>query len=131
MINIPRHTIASRAAWTTLLVSAATAHIVMPEWFVAYYPSYLPYPHEAVAVSALVELLLAALLWVPRMRRVAWSCIALLMVAYVPVHVYVITHHDTIAHPVLTIPFWLALVRLPMQSALVWWAWRMGRWSTE
>jgi uncharacterized membrane protein len=124
MINIPRHTIASRTAWTTLLVSAATAHIVMPAWFVAYYPSYLPYPHQAVALSAIVELALAALLWVQRTRTIAWSCIALLMVAYIPVHVYVITHHDAITHPAITIPLWLAWLRLPMQGVLVWLAWR-------
>jgi uncharacterized membrane protein len=107
-----------------LFVSAATAHIVMPEWFVAYYPSYLPYPHQAVALSAIVELALAALLWVQRTRTIAWSCIALLMVAYVPVHVYVITHHATITHPAVTIPLWLAWLHLPMQGVLVWLAWR-------
>ena len=112
----------SRVLWTGLLVSAATAHLFLPDWFVAYYPSYLPLAHEAVAISAGVELLLAALLWVPRTRRGTWLAIAILMVAYTPVHIYVITHHDVISHPPLAIPLWLAWLRLPMQFVLVWWA---------
>ena len=117
----------SRLLWTGLLVSAATAHFVMPNWFVAYYPSYLPLAHEAVAVSAVVELLLAGLLWMPRTRRLAWFAITALMIVYVPVHVYVVTHYDAITHPAIKIPLWLAWVRLPMQGVLVWWAARQMR----
>jgi uncharacterized membrane protein len=117
----------SRVLWTGLLVSAATAHLVMPNWFVAYYPSYLPLASEAIAVSAVVELLLAGLLWMPRTRRLAWFAITALMIVYVPVHVYVITHYDAITHPAVKIPLWLAWVRLPMQGVLVWWAARQLR----
>ncbi|MEY3385793.1 MAG: hypothetical protein RIR53_604 [Bacteroidota bacterium] len=37
----------SRVLWTGLLVSAATAHLFLPDWFVAYYPSYLPLAHPS------------------------------------------------------------------------------------
>jgi uncharacterized membrane protein len=117
----------SRCVWTGLLVSAATAHFVVPEWFVAYYPSYLPLANEAVAISGVVEVLLAALLWMPRTRRLAWFAITVLMIVYVPVHVYVITHYDAITHPAVKIPLWLACVRLPMQGMLAWWAGRQLR----
>ena len=115
----------SRIVWTLLLAGAGTAHLVMPGWFVAYYPTYMAFSSSAqdiVVISGVVEFVVAALLWIPRTRRIAWLSIAALMVLYTPVHVYVITHHDVISHPPLTIPLWVAWLRLPVQFVFVWWA---------
>lgn len=120
----------SRIVWTLLLIAAGTAHLVMSGWFVAYYPTYMPFAshaHDVVVISGFVEYFVAALLWIPRTRRIAWLSIATLMVLYTPVHVYVITHHDVISHPPLTIPLWVAWLRLPVQFAFVWWAGYEGR----
>jgi uncharacterized membrane protein len=119
----------SRVVWTLLLTGAGTAHLVMPEWFMSYYPKYMPFAsdaHDVVVISGLVEFVVAALLWIPRTRRIAWLSIAALMVLYTPVHVYVITHHAVIAHPPLTIPLWVAWLRLPVQFVFVWMA---GYWA--
>ena len=118
----------SRFLWTGMLVGAGVAHVVMPEAFMAYYPSYLPGAEAAIVASAMIEWLLAVLLWT-RVQRIAWLGIAVLMVVYVPVHVYVITHHDVIVNPPVVIPLWLAWVRLPLQILLIGWAWLMGRHS--
>lgn len=126
-MNARRFEYVSRLFWTGLLSAAATAHLLVPEWFVAYYPSYMPLAHEAVTVSALCELALASMLWLHRTRHAAWLAISMLMLLYVPVHVYVITHHSTIAHPTLTIPLWLAWLRLPAQGALIVWPWRCAQ----
>jgi uncharacterized membrane protein len=102
----------------------------MPGWFVAYYPTYMPFSSSAqdiVVISGLVEFVVAALLWNPRTQRIAWLSIAALMVLYMPVHVYVITHHDVISHPPLTIPLWVAWLRLPVQFVFVWWAGYEGK----
>ena len=111
----------SRILWTGLLVSAAVAHWLMPEWFIAYYPSYLPLADAAIAASAIVELMIAFALWHPRLRRSAWISLSILMLIYLPVHIYVITHHDTIVHPSITIPLWLAWLRLPVQFVFIAW----------
>ncbi len=111
----------SRIFWTGLLVSAAFAHWFMPEWFLAYYPSYLPLAREAVSASAIVEMMIALALWHPQRRRMAWMSLAALMTLYMPVHMYVITHHDVIAHPSITIPLWLAWLRLPVQLLFIFW----------
>jgi uncharacterized membrane protein len=115
----------SRIVWTLLLAGAGIAHLIMPKWFVSYYPSYMPFAssaHDVVVISGLVEFVVAALLWTSRTRRIAWLSIAALMVLYTPVHVYVITHHDVIAHLPLNIPLWVAWLRLPVQFVFVWWA---------
>ena len=126
---ISLHTIraVSRPVWTLLLVVAGVAHVVVPDAFIAYYPAYLPWPTAAIYASAVVEWLLAALLWNAHTQRAAWYMIAALMVVYVPVHVYVVTDHSAIINPPVAIPLWLAWVRLPMQFVLVGWAWWMGK----
>lgn len=127
MISLQTIQTVSRPVWTLLLVVAGVAHVVVPEAFIAYYPTYLPWPTLAVYASAIVEWLLAALLWNRRSERTAWYGITVLMVIYVPVHVYVVTDHSAVINPPVEIPLWLALVRLPMQFVLVAWAWWMGK----
>lgn len=126
MINTVTIVFFSRFLWTGMLVGAGLAHVVLPEAFVAYYPAYLPWPQVAIYASAVVEWLLAVMLW-STMQRTAWFAIAALMVVYVPVHVFVITHHGSIVNPPVAIPLWLAWLRLPMQGFLIGWAWWMGR----
>ena len=127
MINTDMIASSSRLLWTVILVGAGIAHVVLPEAFVAYYPSYLPWPDLAVLVSAVVEWILAALLWNKSTQRAAWLGIAALMIVYVPVHVYVITHNNAVVNPPVALPLWLAWARLPMQFVLIGWAWWMGR----
>lgn len=117
--------------WTLLLAAAGIAHVAKPDFFLAYYPDYLPFPGAAVWATAWVEWLLAALIWLPRYRRMAWFSITLLMVCYLPVHLYLITDHARILHPEPAVPLWLAWVRLPLQLGLIAWAYSMYRVSAK
>lgn len=117
----------SRVLWTLLLLAAGVAHLFLPQFFIAYYPSYLPWPEQMVLLSGIVELLLATLLWIRAVERPTWLAISLLMAVYTLVHVYVITDYGTIQHPDPALPLWLAWVRLPMQGVLIGWAWREYR----
>jgi uncharacterized membrane protein len=122
----------SRLVWTLLLVSAAIAHFTHREFFLAYYPSYLPWPQVAVVLTALVEVSLALMLWFPRTVRLGWVCIAALMVCYLPVHMYVVTHYHQISHPVPAVPLWAAWIRLFMHVLLMLWpAWMMRHVATS
>lgn len=116
-----------RLFWTGLLGFAGATHFVMPDFFLAYYPSYLPAPREAILLSGIMEWVLAGMLWIPRAQRAAWYGIMALMVIYVPVHVYVVTDHANIQHPVVSIPLWLAWLRLPIQAVFIWLTWRAAR----
>jgi uncharacterized membrane protein len=122
-----RYSVISYGFWTLLLLAAGVAHLLRPDFFMAYYPAYLPLARQAVLGTAFVEWLLAALLWAPRYCGRAWLGTALLMAAYLPVHLYVITHHTNIVHPTPAIPLWLAWVRLPVQFVFI--AWAYGMWK--
>lgn len=130
MISLQTIRTVSRPIWTLLLVVAGLAHVIVPEAFIAYYPTYLPWPTAAIYASAIVEWLLAALLWNRRFEHIAWYGITALMVVYVPVHIYVVTDHHFIVNAPVEIPRWLAWVRLPWQFVLIGWAWWMGRGLT-
>jgi uncharacterized membrane protein len=111
----------SRYFWSSLLGLAGISHFLHPDFFIAYYPNHLPFPREAVWTSGALELLLAGLLYVNYRRPPVWLSIAVLMIVYFPVHLYVITHHHLIDHPIPKIPLWLAWIRLPLQLVLIGW----------
>lgn len=119
----------TQLTWTVLLISAGVTHLVLPQFFVAYYPAYLPWPEQMVLVSGIGEMVLAIGLWVRSLQRLAWLAVSMLMVVYTLVHIYVITDYTTILHPEPAIPLWLAWVRLPLQGVLIGWAWREYRRS--
>lgn len=55
----------------------------------------------------------------PRWRRIAgWGLIALLIAVF-PVHVHMLDRADQFAF----IPYWILIVRLPLQGLLVAWIW--------
>lgn len=117
----------SRMLWTLLLCSAAIAHFTHREFFVAYYPSYLPWPDVAIPATAVIEVVLAILLWLPSTVRWSWALIAALMLCYLPVHLYVVTHYSVVAHPSPAVPLWAGWVRLILHVPLIVWPVWMGR----
>ena len=89
-----------------LLVSSGVTHFVEPQrsGFEAIIPAWVPAPAIMVAVSGVVEFLLALLLVVPRTRRAAAVATALFFVAIVPANVVAaggVDHPDAPSMPLL------------------------------
>lgn len=125
-----RYELYSRIFWTILLAAAGAVHLALPHIFEAYYPPYLPHPHLAVLVSGMVEWTILALLWIPRMKLWAWLSTGSLMIAYLPVHIYVLTDHTALfgqsPPPPFSIPLWVAWLRLPVQILFIIWAFHLA-----
>jgi uncharacterized membrane protein len=83
-------------------------------------PPYVPWPHAAVLVSGVCELLgVAGLLWPPT-RRAAGIGLFALTLCVTPAHFYMLQRPDLFA-----VPYWALLARLPLQAALlalIWWS---------
>jgi uncharacterized membrane protein len=106
-----------------LFVAAGLNHFRAPDFYVLIMPPDLPWPRELVLVSGVFEVALGALLLVPRYRTAAaWGLVALL-VAFVPVHVHMAAAPDQ--YP--DYPPALIYARLPLQAALVAWAYWFTR----
>jgi uncharacterized membrane protein len=100
-----------------LMIAAGTMHFVNSEFFLKIVPPYLPLHKELVLLSGASEILLGALLLVPRHSRLAaWGIIALLIAVF-PANVYLYQNQDILpASPI------IHLLRLPLQGLFILWA---------
>ncbi len=90
-------------------------------------PSWLPLHKELVFVSGIFEVAFALLLIFPQTRSIgAWGIIALLIAVF-PANVQMLVNYADSNDPKL----WIAIVRLPIQLLLIWWAYGFTRRGTK
>lgn len=105
-----------------VLAVAGIAHFVASGSFDAIVPHVLPGSGRLwTSGSGAVELLLAVGLVIPRTRRVAATLTALYLVLVFPANVQMAVDWSSRSGP----EFAVALIRLPLQIPLIWWAWHV------
>lgn len=121
--------IAHRRLVAALFVAAGLAHFVMPAFFEAivppWLPRWLPSPRVLVYLSGAAELAGGLGVLVPSVRVAAgWGLLALLLGVF-PANVHMLLEALTTNASV----WWIValIVRLPMQPLLMWWVWRATR----
>ena len=107
-------------ALSAFLGAAGVLHFVMPGFYDALIPSFLPAPRAWIYASGVAELACAALVAVPRTRRTGGWASAALFVAVLPGNVWMAVEPGDV-------PRWVALARLPLQVPLVLWALRVAK----
>ena len=99
------------------------AHFVATDLEATIVPPYIPWPVAAVLVSGVFELLGAAGILVPALRRAAGIGLFLLTLAVTPAHIYMLQQPQ-----LFNVPLWALWLRLPIQVALLaliaWSTWR-------
>lgn len=99
-------------------IAAGINHFVSPGTYNKIMPSYLPYHYMLIYISGIFESGLGILLLFSRTRRfAAWGLIALLIAVF-PANVQMLINYLKNNNPKL----WIAVVRLPLQIPLIWWA---------
>ncbi|MFZ2236963.1 MAG: hypothetical protein WBP11_06485 [Dokdonella sp.] len=96
------------------------AHFMFTELEMRIVPPYVPWPREAVLVSGVFELFGAAGLVWWRTRRFAGIGLFVLTLAVTPCHFYMLQRPD-----LFDVPYWLLVLRLPIQAfllELIWWS---------
>ena len=96
------------------------AHFVATDLEATIVPPYIPWPVAAVLVSGVFELLGAAGILVPSLRRAAGIGLFLLTLAVTPAHIYMLQQPE-----LFNVPLWALWLRLPVQVALlalIWWS---------
>ncbi len=102
----------------TLFAGSGVLHFLRPRPFVSIVPKMLPRKEEPVAVSGAVELASAALLAVPRSRRIGGLLSAGLLIGVFPANVSMALRSGRR-------PLWFritAWARFPLQLPLIKWA---------
>ncbi len=101
-----------------LYVAAGINHFIHPAAYIKIIPPWLSFPQALVIVSGVIEILFGLLLLPGRTRPVAaWGIIALL-VAVFPANIQAMLNYLHENNPRL----WIAILRLPLQFVLIWWA---------
>lgn len=93
-------------------LAAGVNHFRMPGFYLPLVPDYIPNKSLVNILSGLAEILLAVLLAFAKTRKRAAAGIFLLLIAFIPSHIWFI-HKDGCVDPEgLCVPEWVAWVRL-------------------
>ena len=115
---MPLFKIITRLIMGLLYIAAGAYHLVDPSFYMKIMPPYLPWHWELVIISGIAEMALGVLVMIPRTSRLgAWGLIALL-IAIFPANLHMALHPEQFS----TIPPMALYGRLPMQVALIAWA---------
>ena len=110
--------------FAAILILSGVMHVVKPEAYAAMIPSFIP---EIVAniLAAIAEIVIGVMLIIPRYRRLGGLGFALLMVAFLPIHIWDLVRDDPAIGS-----FMGAVIRLIIQFGLIWagwWIWKEGK----
>lgn len=107
-----------------LYIVAGINHFWNPEFYDDLMPQWLPSHQLYIYFSGVVEIILGILL-IPKQTRIisAWLIVVMLVVFFFLIHIPMTIIFYQENNPNL----WIAIVRLPIQVYLVWWAMKYTR----
>ena len=114
-----------RGLLASVFIAAGVLHFVSPGFFGRIVPPFVPSPFGAVYVSGLAEIIGGLGLLMARTRRLAGVWLIALLIAVFPANVYMALEPDRYG-----LPAWVLYARLPLQFALIAWAWWCSRDDT-
>ncbi len=101
-----------------IYILAGLNHFRVPKVYMTIMPPWIPYPQFLIFISGVIEVILGvAVMWPPTTSLAAWGIVALL-IAVLPPHIHMIQNHKQWV----MIPTWALWLRLPLQGALMLWA---------
>ena len=101
-----------------IYILAGIFHFIKPKIYIKIIPSYLPNPEILVLLSGLAEIVLGIGVMIPVLKTYALYGIILMLISFFSVHFYMIEHKKAASG----IPFWVLLLRIPLQFLLIYWA---------
>lgn len=102
-------------------IFAGVMHFLKTDFYLAIMPPYLPYPKALVYLSGIFEILGGIGILISKTRYWAGIGLILLLLAVFPANIYMAT--DRISLPGLSVPYWVLLLRLPLQFVFIGWVW--------
>lgn len=108
---------------TLFFVIGGVGHFVVTDFFVHIMPPYIPWPREMVWLSGVIELALAAAIWVRRWRPLAGLLLMALICVVSLANIHMWQHPERFPE----VPEWALTLRLVLQVGLLWLVW----WSTR
>ncbi len=103
---------------------AGIQHFLKPDFYEPFVPAFLPAKTMIVYASGAVELLLGILLLVPKYTKKAATGIIILMLLFLPIHIWDIFQETPAIGSQQA-----ALIRVPVQFVFIGWAYVVKRFS--
>ncbi|WP_205945154.1 DoxX family protein [Pedobacter psychrodurus] len=95
-------------------LSTTVYYVIMPKW--------LPAPGFLIYFSGILEIVFGVLLLIKKTRKLAALLITLMLIAFLPAHIYMIQMAPFMLGEILVTPL-IAWIRLPFQLLFIGWAW--------
>mgnify|MGYP003563229723 CR=1 FL=1 len=112
-----------RIALVAFYVVAGTYHFINPAFYHGLIPDYLPFPRMINYLAGGIELMLALGVAIKKTRSIAVIGLVLMLVVFIPSHVYFIRIGSCIENSICVSP-WVAWFRLLIiHPLLILWAW--------
>ena len=108
------------------LIYAGIQHFIKPAFYEPFVPAFLPAKTMIVYISGIVELALGVLLLIPKYTKMAATGIIILMLVFLPVHVW-----DVFSETPAIGSHQAALIRLPFQLLFIAWAYGIRRFASK
>ena len=103
-------------------IAAGINHFRVPQFYIAIIPAYIPYPQFMNGAAGIFEIMFGlGLTFQPARKLAAWG-IVLMLAAFLPVHISMITDAPFKVGAATVSPV-LAWLRLALQPVLMLWAW--------
>lgn len=103
-------------------ILAGCYHFINPSFYEIVLPPFIPAHGLLVIIGGVFEIIFGLLLIPEFTRRAAAYLIITMLVIYIPLHVWMLIdfiNHDRV--------LWAAILRLPVQLILIWWAYRFTK----
>jgi len=101
-----------------LLVFSGVMHFQKTAIYQKIVPPYIPNSKSTVLISGIIEMLLGFLLLNKESQIFAAIAIIIMLILFLPAHIYMLQNKKAS----LKFPKWLLILRIPIQFALMYWA---------
>ncbi len=107
----------SRVVLGVAFILAGLNHFWQPRFYRAIMPPYIPDHSLMVELSGYAEILLGALVFVPRFQQLARAGLVALLIAIFPANLHMAMNPERYSQ----VPEWLLWARLPLQAVMIAW----------
>lgn len=101
-----------------VFVLAGLNHFRIPKFYQKIVPNYIPEKRMMVLISGILEIILGILLLIPNTQSLAAWGIILMMIAFLPVHIFMLQDK----RESMKLPKWALIFRLILQFGIIYWA---------
>ena len=108
--------------YAVFYILAGCNHFISTEVYYAIMPKWLPLPGLLIYTSGAAEIILGIALLFSKTRKLAALLIILMLLAFLPVHIYMLRLAPFMLGKIYITPL-IAWIRLPFQLFFIVWAW--------